>query len=38
MERLGILESGAVRPPLVSPLPATQEAILAKLAEAGIPA
>lgn len=36
MERLGILASGHVRPPLASPAPASRERIAAILAEAGL--
>jgi 4-hydroxy-tetrahydrodipicolinate synthase len=36
MEQLGLLECGAVRPPLVSPQPASREKILALLAQAGL--
>jgi 4-hydroxy-tetrahydrodipicolinate synthase len=36
MERLGIFECGKVRPPLVSPSPASQERIVQLLAEAGL--
>jgi len=36
MEQLGIVPSGRVRPPLVSPAPANQNLIAAKLEEAGL--